>query len=300
VNDITLIGLGKMGTALAEAWLKGHHRISVWNRNAARCGGLAAKGAEVAATVVAAVEASAVVILSLSDYRAMDAVLRRDEVVPCLRDKTIIQLSSGTPQEARDAAAWFEQAGATYLDGAILGYPMHVESGLATILVSGPREAFDRNQGLLQALGAVRYLGRNPGAASALDCAVLTMYMLNIVGLVHGIAICESESVNPSELVAIINAQLPVFGELNRAILASIRDRVFAHPQASLHTWAAVATHLGQISSDNQLSQAVPSMLMTIFEQARRKGLGESDIASIIEVIRAREGEPADHTSNRV
>jgi 3-hydroxyisobutyrate dehydrogenase-like beta-hydroxyacid dehydrogenase len=300
VNDITLIGLGKMGTALAEAWLKGHHRITVWNRNATRCDALAANGADVAATVVAAVEASDVVAFSLSDYRAMDAVLRRDEVIPCLRNKTVIQLSSGTPREARDAAAWFEKVGATYLDGAILGYPMHVALGLATVLISGPKDAFDQNQGLLQALGAVRYLGENPGAASALDCAVLTMYMLNIVGLVHGIAICESESVDPSELVAIINAQLPVFGELNRSILASIRDRVFSNPQASLDTWAAVATHLSQISSDNQLSQAVPSMLMTIFEQARRQGLGESDIASIVEVIRAGGREPGDYAGDRV
>ena len=250
------------------------------------------KGADVAATIVAAVQASDVVILSLSDYRAMDAVLRRDEVIPNLRGKTIIQLSSGTPREARDAAAWTEQARATYLDGAILGYPVHIGTGRATILVSGSRDGFDRNQGLLQVFGAVRYLGGNPGAASALDCAALTSSMLKIVGLVHGIAVCES--VAPSELVALLNAQLPMWGDLNRAIMESIRDRAFSNPQASLDTWAAVPKHLAQISSDNRLSQAVPSMLWMLFEQAQRQGLGDADIASIVEVIRAGGREPGD------
>jgi 3-hydroxyisobutyrate dehydrogenase-like beta-hydroxyacid dehydrogenase len=294
VSDITIIGLGKMGTALAEALLKGQRRLSVWNRNSARCNALAAKGADVAATIVAAVQASDVVILSLSDYRAMDAVLRRDEVIPNLRGKTIIQLSSGTPREARDAAVWMEQARATYLDGAILGYPVHIGTSHATILVSGSRDGFDRNQGLLQLFGAVRYLGGNPGAASALDCAALTSSMLKIVGLVHGIAVCESESVDPSELVALLNAQLPMWGNLNRAIMESIRDRAFSNPQASLDTWAAIPKHLAQISSDNSLSQAVPSMLLTIFEQAQRRGLGDADIASIVEVIGAGGRKPGD------
>lgn len=98
------------------------------------------KGRGYAATVVAAVQASDVVMLSLSDYPAMDAVLRRGEVIPYLRGKTIIQLSSGTPREAREAATWIEQARAAYLDGAILGYPAHIGSGSATILVSGPNQ----------------------------------------------------------------------------------------------------------------------------------------------------------------
>ena len=44
MSDVTFIGLGKMGAALAEVLLKSGRRTSVWNRNAARCGALADKG----------------------------------------------------------------------------------------------------------------------------------------------------------------------------------------------------------------------------------------------------------------
>ena len=293
MSDVTLIGLGKMGTALAEALLKTGRRTTVWNRNPARCGPVAAKGAEVAASAAAAVQASGVVVLSLSDYHAAESVLRGDDVLPSLRGRTIIQLSSGTPREAREAAAWIEPAGVAYLDGAILGYPAHVEAGAANILVSGPKDAFEPNRDLLGAFGAVRYLGENFGAASALDCAALAHSMMMIVGLVHGIAVCEVRRTwDLSALVGVVNAVLPLLGDVNRAIAEASAAGNFANPQASLDTWAAVADHLAQISTDNRLSQAVPAMLLDLFDQARRQGHGASDISSIVEVIRA--PEPAD------
>ena len=99
MNDVTLIGLGKNGYRVGRGAAK---RSPPSVGMEPKCGApqhVGRKGRGYAATVVAAVQASDVVMLSLSDYPAMDAVLRRGAVIPYLRGKTIIQLSSGTPRK---------------------------------------------------------------------------------------------------------------------------------------------------------------------------------------------------------
>ena len=44
-QHVCVIGLGDMGSALAEALLANGHRVTVWNRTASKCGPLAEAGA---------------------------------------------------------------------------------------------------------------------------------------------------------------------------------------------------------------------------------------------------------------
>ena len=135
MDRVSVIGLGVMGTALAEAFLREPLTVTVWNRTSSRCNRLQAQGARVASTVATAVAASEVVIVCVSNYAVTNELLGAREVRAVLNGKTIIQLSSGTPQEARDTAAWAREFGAQYLDGAILAYPSHIGSTKAQILI---------------------------------------------------------------------------------------------------------------------------------------------------------------------
>jgi 3-hydroxyisobutyrate dehydrogenase-like beta-hydroxyacid dehydrogenase len=285
--EVTIVGLGKMGTALAEALLRGSASVTVWNRNAARAEQLVVRGAKLGSTLASAIEASDVVIVSLSGYAAALGVLAAPDVAPSLRGRTLIQLSSGTPKEAREAATWASQLGASYLDGAILAYPMHIGTDRAQILASGPRALFDAHEALLRQLGSPQFVGESPGAASALDCAALGGSMLNIVGLLYGISVCEAEQVDPQQLVSMLNARLAGRADLHRALAESARTRSYGNPQASLETWAAVVDHLAEISNDRRLSGTVPSFLNGLFEEARARGLAQCDIASLVEVMRS-------------
>jgi 3-hydroxyisobutyrate dehydrogenase-like beta-hydroxyacid dehydrogenase len=153
MDQVSVIGLGLMRTTLTEAFLREHLIVTVWNRTSSRCNRLQVQGARVASTVAAAVAASDVLIVCVSNYAVTDEVLGAREVSAALEGKTIIQLSSGTPQEAKNRAAWARELGAQYLDGAILAYPSHIGSAKAQILISGSVEAFNQHRELLQILG---------------------------------------------------------------------------------------------------------------------------------------------------
>lgn len=103
-SPVTVVGLGPMVAALAEAFLEAGHPTTVWNRSANKADVLVAKGATRAATVAEAVAANTLVVICLSDYEAVHRLL--DPLGDALSGKVLANLGSGTPEEARDAAAW--------------------------------------------------------------------------------------------------------------------------------------------------------------------------------------------------
>jgi 3-hydroxyisobutyrate dehydrogenase-like beta-hydroxyacid dehydrogenase len=239
--------------------------------------------------VATAVAASEVVIVCVSNYAVTDELLGAREVSAALNGKTIIQLSSGTPKEARNAAAWAREFGAQYLDGAILAYPSHIGSAKAQILISGSGEAFSQHRELLKILGTPVFVGQSPGAAAALDCATLTSSIMATIALIHGVALCESEGVEIEQLVSMVNARLPIRAELNREVAEKIRTQRYDKPQTSLGTWAGVAKHFVHIAQENHLANDVPRFVSQLLDRAVAQGLGEQEIASLIEIIRADE-----------
>lgn len=119
MSDISVIGLGAMGSALARAQLAAGHGVTVWNRSQQKMAPLVGLGAEGAASVLDAVRASPLIMVCIDNYAATNALLRADDIAPRLSGQTVIRLSTGTPGEARDSEAWLADQGADYLDGAI-------------------------------------------------------------------------------------------------------------------------------------------------------------------------------------
>ncbi len=106
MHKVSIVGLGAMGAALARALLRSGYVVTVWNRTSSKCQPLADAGAVVATSVLEAVEASAVVIVCVLDYVASDALLRTPAVAGTLGGKLLVQLSTGTPHQARQEATW--------------------------------------------------------------------------------------------------------------------------------------------------------------------------------------------------
>ncbi|WP_287300649.1 NAD(P)-binding domain-containing protein [Mesorhizobium sp.] len=102
--SISVVGTGRMGSALARALLRSGYRTTVWNRTKQKAEPLATLGATVAGSVLEAVNAAEIVIVNVSDYQATAAVLHDDAVASAIRGKLVVELTSGTPHGAREAA----------------------------------------------------------------------------------------------------------------------------------------------------------------------------------------------------
>src|SRR5262249_38096475 len=97
-----------------------------------------------------------------------------DPVDDVLSGRVIVNLTTGTPRDARSAADWAAERGADYLDGGIMAIPPSMATPQALVLYSGSQSAFEAHRQDLASLGAARYLGTDPGLASLYDLALLS------------------------------------------------------------------------------------------------------------------------------
>ncbi|MFE6079913.1 NAD(P)-dependent oxidoreductase [Streptomyces virginiae] len=208
--SLTLIGLGDMGTAMARTWLAAGHALTVWNRTPAKAEALAAEGASVAASPAAAVAANTLVVVCLLDDESVGSALEGID----LTGKDLVNLTTGTPGEARARAAWAEERGARYLDGGIMATPTMIgvpEAG-GYVFHSGSRALFETHRAVLGVPAGSRFVGEDPGHAALHDVALLSAMWGMFAGISHAYALTEGEDIAPKDLAPLLSEWLGAMG----------------------------------------------------------------------------------------
>ncbi|MFE3666994.1 NAD(P)-binding domain-containing protein, partial [Streptomyces sp. NPDC059164] len=103
---------GKMGQALAGTFLAAGHPTTVWNRTAGKADGLVAEGAVSAATVAEAVAGSELVVICVATYANVTELLA--PLGGELSGKVLVNLTTGTPEDARTTSSWASGHGIAY------------------------------------------------------------------------------------------------------------------------------------------------------------------------------------------
>ena len=287
-NTVSLLGLGQMGAALARSLLKTGVRLTVWNRTPAKAAPFAAEGAAVAESPLDAIKASELVAICVLDYPTTAAMLDPREVRAALHGKTIIQLSTGTPSDARSAEAAAREVGAEYLDGALMCYPSGIGTAEATILLSGSKAVFDRYESLLRALGGnASYVGAPVGNASALDLALLDFYYGASTSIMHGFAMCDAERIDVNAYAQSLSALMPLLTYTAELSAKLIAERKYAGSEATIDIHTAALEHIVRASREAGLAP-LPEAALAYLKKAQARGHGGDEIAALYEVMRER------------
>lgn len=253
-QTVSVIGLGLMGTALAKAFLANQHRVTVWNRTPSKCASLAQVGAQVAQSVAEAAEASQVMVVCVSNYAVSTSLLHPSEVSTRLRGKTVVQLTTGTPQDAREAEDWATRHGVAYLDGTIPAYPKDIGTPEGVIFYAGSQAVFTATRPVLQSLGGHPFfVGENIRSASVLDASLVGSFAAGtMLAFLHGAAICEAAAIPlDTYLSAALKHVMPGLVTDNmRMGVEMITKGSYAVSQAALDTWAAGIGHFVQVCRD--------------------------------------------------
>lgn len=287
MSDVTVIGLGPMGAALAQALLRNGHRVTVWNRTVERAESLVRDGAILAPNAASAVAASPVTIVCVANYKTSYSILDTPEAAAALNGRVFVQLSTGSPQQARDNAAWAMERGADYLDGAIPATPRQIGRPDTTIFTSGTQSAYQKSELLLKSLaGNVPYLGEKVSAASSTDLAFLSTLFGSMMGFFHAARILESDGLRVDDFGSMISAISPAMGEMIKYEGDIIQANTFDQPQSSLNTCMVTVKLFVEQAREAGINAEFPTFALGLFQKALDAGYGNEELGALVKVLR--------------
>ncbi|WP_372451566.1 NAD(P)-dependent oxidoreductase [Glycomyces salinus] len=199
-QSLTVIGLGPMGQAMVKALIEAGIEVTVWNRTAAKAEAMAELGAHRAETAAEALDANRVIILSLTHYQAMYDIL--GPAADHLRGKVIANLSSDSPENTREGAAWATEHGAQYLVGGFMSQGDDIKHPDSYLYLSGPKDVFEAHRDLLRPLSRQEYLGDDYGLAQVFYQAELALFHAFLIGWEQALAIVDRSGADLDRFVA--------------------------------------------------------------------------------------------------
>jgi 3-hydroxyisobutyrate dehydrogenase-like beta-hydroxyacid dehydrogenase len=286
-SEVSMIGLGAMGSALARALLNKGHQVTVWNRTSLKAEALVRQGAVLAPDVASAVGASPIVLVCLEDYRVTRSLLEASEVKPLLSGRVLVELSTGTPKDARDAEAWAKEQSIDYLDSAIMASPSQIARPDTTIFLSGAASAFERSQPIMKTLaGNLVYMGEPVGLAATWDLATLSCLFGALLGFFHGARIFESEGLGVGDFGSMIAGISPALGEMLKHTGEVIEKETYGEIESSVKTCTVGFELFAKQAQEAGINSEFPEFGLGLFRKAMDAGYGEEEVAALIKVLR--------------
>ncbi|MFE4668758.1 NAD(P)-dependent oxidoreductase [Streptomyces sp. NPDC056716] len=174
------LGTGRMGTAMAGRLLDAGRNLTVWNRTAAKTAPLAAKGAEVAASIADLAPLDIVFVMVSGDADLEHVVsgeggLLSGEETP----KAVVDCSTVSPAASQRVRAALQARGVAFVAAPVSGNPQVVAAGNCTIVASGPTDAYELARPHLAAIAkAVVHAGQEDQSRLVKLCHNLYLGML--------------------------------------------------------------------------------------------------------------------------
>ncbi|MEU6391857.1 NAD(P)-binding domain-containing protein [Streptomyces sp. NPDC046939] len=282
---VSVLGLGMMGSALAAALLGAGHRTNVWNRTAAKAEPLVARGAVAAGSAADAVAASPLVIVCLTTYDDVAKVLH--PLGDALDGRTVVNLTNGTPDQAREFAARARAAGAAYIDGGIMAVPQMIATPGAYVFYSGDEEAYEAHRSTLAAFGGTRWTGGDPGLAALWDLSLLTGMYGMVMGAVQAFALAGSAGVPARDLA-------PLLADWTVAMTRGLVPGAAEAIDAGQHRTDVSSLAVNQAAFPNLLATyeaagvgtELFAPLRTLLDRAVEEGHGADGLSRLVELVR--------------
>jgi 3-hydroxyisobutyrate dehydrogenase-like beta-hydroxyacid dehydrogenase len=204
---VAFVGLGQMGSAMAERLLNAGHTLIVYNRTAARAEPLVARGATRAPTPAEAVREADVVFTMLADDASVEhLVFETDGILGALRAGAVhVGSSTVSVACAQRLTVAHGQTGQTYVSAPVFGRPDAARAGNLFIAAAGPDDALDLLQPLFDAMGQRTYrFGATASAANVVKLAGNFMISSTIEALGEAFSLVRKSGVDVQAFAALL------------------------------------------------------------------------------------------------
>jgi 3-hydroxyisobutyrate dehydrogenase-like beta-hydroxyacid dehydrogenase len=199
--------------------------------------------------------------------------------------RTLLNVTSGTPDDARSLRDWAQTHGIGYLDASIAAYPEQLGTEEARILVAGDEGLWDAHRdAVLDLAGSSMYVGGEYGAANALDCAVVgAFYISSLTAFIEAARFVNRFGVSLDVLASLTDYAVSVLGYQAKQALDRIAADDFSTDQATLNVYADAAAAFAAGLEEHGDAPIIRATAQTL-RRGVDAGLGKQDIAAMVTI----------------
>ncbi len=285
-RPIGLIGLGLVGTALAERWIEMGARIFGYDIDPERCRELTERGVDIYPSPKAIADATNLLVLSLPDSSAVQTVVHGDDGLFASEKegRLIVDTTTGDPAVTTEVAATVQRSGNAYVDTCIIGSSKQVAEGDTIVVAGGSDRDAARCAGLLETFAKRVFWMGEAGKGCEAKLVVNLVLGLNRLVLGEGLVLAEALGLEMERVLELLKS-----GAAYSRAMDIKGEKMLARdfrPQAKL------AQHLKDVKLILELGRKADTQLpiselhRTVLEAGVDAGLGESDNSAVLEVLR--------------
>lgn len=283
--NLGYVGLGVMGSRMADRLLSKGHSVAGYNRTRSKAQWLIDRGLKWADSPRAVAEAADVVFVMVTNSAALEAVaMGPDGLLAGIGPgKLVVDMSTVSPTVSRSIAARVRERGGDMVDAPVSGSVITLEQGKLSVMVGGERATFDRVKPLLEDIGPkVTHVGGN-GLAVSMKIAVNLSLAVQMLAFSEGVLLAEKSGIPRKTAVEVLTNSVvasPMVQYRGPFVLGLPDEAWF--DMNMMQKDMTLALEMGR-----QLSVPLPTTAVTneILTAARGAGLAEKDFAAMFHLL---------------
>lgn len=278
MKKIAVLGLGIMGGAIVDNFLKSGYEVYIWNRSPAAVNNYEAKGAYSTRTPAeAASRADMILEITADDESSKMVWLGSDGILKTANDKKyLITCATVSVKWVDELAAICKQKNLTFFDMPMTGGRIAAEKGELTLLVGGDKQKLRRILPQLKAIAKeVKYFGKT-GNGMRYKLVLNMLQAVHIVGFTEAMKLAKIAGLD-EKLVAEALIQRP--GGVLTAVAWEGYQKQPEPINFSVKWIQKDLNYAKQLSKKSELSFL--EMAIKIYDDAINAGLAESDWTKI-------------------
>jgi 3-hydroxyisobutyrate dehydrogenase-like beta-hydroxyacid dehydrogenase len=284
-KHVGFIGLGAMGTPMAERLLNDGYTLTIFDVNAAVAQALAAKGAHVAASPQAVADAVDTVLISLPTPDIVKQVTTGPAgLIHGSQVKTVVDLSTTGSSMAQWVHAALAVKGIEFVDSPVSGGRGGAIAGTLAVMVSSQAATYEQLTPILKNIGKLFFIGDKPGMAQTMKLANNLLSAAAMAVTSEAIGMGVKAGLDPSIMIDVINAGSGMSTASRDKFPRAILPRKFDYGFTTALMYKDVRLCM-QESQALGVSMPVANAVRDMWQKTNDDFGGEQDFTNIIRVV---------------
>jgi len=281
---IGLIGLGKLGSAMAKRLDEEGHELIVYNRTLEKA---EKSGFEYVKTPAELAEKDVgQIIINVYDSKAVIDILNAENglLEGNLKNKIIIDTTTNHFDSVPNFHRLVKNAGGSYLEAPVIGSVIPAEKGMLMIVVSGDNQAYDQARVIFNSLGGKIFHFAETGKATKIKLInnmVLGSFMAT---LSEAVSLAEKAGFSKDEALDLLAAGAGESKTLN-AKKAKLLSEDFS-PHFSTQALVKDLEYMEELAYSFQQPALIGGLLKQMYTMTGAKGNFNDDFAAIYDLIK--------------